>query len=283
MKKTANFNKTVSKNKIKRLPIIQAIIWLQLLLRIFGLFPYRVDTQPIAEPDVSPRQLLRRRRLRLPQSAPLITIHNDKYRLVFSAVGLSITLLHLLLITSSYVLIVQSRFSERHSAQFSVMPTSKLAVIQGRVINSLIILSTFMSLIQTLMGRRQTMRRLKLMVRLERGFSSAGIDTVPVYRRFYWNSLFTTLGLLVFLATQTYHQIFFYLNGKHQQFDAISMFVICWLYVMPVIYKQIQAYICVVYINQIRNHIELMNQQLLERVLLEEDNRESKRSWFEEE
>lgn len=283
MKSTANIKKTVQLHKIKRLPLIQAIIWLQLLLQIFGLYPFRVVTQPIAKPDVSTKQIPRRRHLRLPQPQTAITIHKENYKLMFSAVGLSMTLLHLLLITGSWVLIVGSGFSERHSAQFSVMPTSKLAVIQRRVISTLIIFSTFLSLIQSLMSRKLMMHRIKLMVRLDRVCSSAGIDTVPFYRGFYWKSLISTLAFLVYLATQIYHQTFFYVNGKHQQFNTISMFIICWINVMPIIYKQVQAYVFAVYINQIRNHFELMNRKLLERVFLEESKGQSIFSWIEEE
>lgn len=280
MQSAANIKKTVKKNHLKRLPLIQAIKWLQLLLLIFGLYPFRVVVQP--EADTPPKQLFRRRRLRLTPPPTSTPIPNDQYKIVFSAVGLSITLLHLLLITGINVLIIQSGFSDRHSAQFSVMPSFKIAVIQQRIVNTLIIFSTFHSLIQTLMGRTLVMRRIKLLVRLNRAFSSAGIDTVPLYRRLYWQSLISTVGLLVFLATQIYHQTFFYLNGK-QQFNAISMFIICWLYGMPVIYKQIQAYVCAVYVNQIRSHFEMMNRKLLEHVLLEETKRQSKQNWFQEE
>lgn len=281
MNNTADLKKTT--NRKKRLTVIHAIIWLRLLLLLFGLYPYRFIAQPLANPNVSRKQVLRRRRLHLPQLQTPIAIHNEIYKIVFSVVGLSITLLHLLLISGSYVLIVRSGFSERHSAQFSVMPTSKLAVLQRRVISTLTILSTFLSLIQTLMGRKQTLRRLKIMVRLDREFSSAGVKMEPLYQRLYWHSLISTLVLLAFLATQIYHQTMFYLNGKHQQFNAISMFIICWLYVMPIIYKQVQVYACAVYINQIRSHFELMNKNLLQPVLREEGKRQSMGDWFEEE
>lgn len=133
------------------------------------------------------------------------------------------------------------------------------------------------------MSRKLMMHRIKLMVRLDRVCSSAGIDTVPFYRGFYWKSLISTLAFLVYLATQIYHQTFFYVNGKHQQFNTISMFIICWINVMPIIYKQVQAYVFAVYINQIRNHFELMNRKLLERVFLEESKGQSILSWIEEE
>lgn len=251
----------------------QRFRWVFRLQMLFGLWPYQLNTnQATASANKNNRQ--RRRQL---------------LSIGFSTIGLCLTIFHIIAFAFSYLYTVMIRFNETHGFRYSIMATM-LSMYQRRIVSGISNVSTVVSLVQLLWNRKLLERIIVLFHAVAKEMDAAGLDTSPIVHQIRRLSAVTFLGLLIFLGTQIYHEMYFFFNGSrqsdedHQQSAPLSqqsLVIIMWCFGMPIVFKQIQICIFIYMMTIVTQLTKLLNENLLLERVFEVEEEQS--MWEEEE
>lgn len=177
-----------------------------------------------------------------------------------SAVGVSLTALHIVYTTMSFVILTCTDLFEY---QNMTITDTYMAHMEGLIVTGLNLMNVAVIFVRLLWHRKVVQNQMILLLTLEQRFAELGVD-VEIHRHHTYKRAFCwAIGFFALFMLHLGHLIFYV---PMENFSWATIVVVVAILLLPTIYKQSFVYFFLYDLSEVRTNVELLN-SLLRNVL----------------